>query len=545
MGADYRDYKTPYFSIEIGDSNATNKLYKLPYQIQRLIEKVEIVESLEQDTYTSMSITFVEGSREPSSTSASVGTNGLYKVTSDGEHIDTSISGLITNRSGSIVDLRWNGPGGITHLTSSEQKAGKVDNTPQKNVEGKVVTRTHKNEHPKITFLLQERNIVRVTWGYLEQTKKRSISGYIATIHTTFPDNGPTITTVTCLPTKSLVDQLARTKGKKFGTVSNVKGNSIVDFIDDDPYTLLKGIADSIGATSLISKNLLGPKLDNGKQKMWIGGESFKQFMDRLAIEHDSMWDITLDPKTHKNTLIFISLSEFMSRLVISDRDLTTYKAPGSLIKNITVEADFSSIVGNMVKGVDKNKEVAGEGSDYTNRSMFKGQAGKLEQQVPTHPVTSGNAAPSVESMHDRVTEEDGSPMAGRVEYQPTTVPDRRLASSLSAIGQNDKSIVLSFTMIGFPFITPGAVEFRNIGVRYSGKYRVLSVTHTIDNSGYIVTGKAIAYTLAKGGVTLIDTPKEQDPPDVQIKKKVFKPSPPKTASIDSPIDEYLKFKQV
>lgn len=537
MGADYREYKTPYYTIEIGDSNAGNKLFKLPYQIGRLVEKIEIIETLEQDSYTAMTLTFVEGSREPSSTAASLGTKGLYQVTSDGKNVDRSISGLITNRPGSVVDLRWNGAGGITHLTSAEQKAGAVDNTPQKDVEGKVVTRKHNNEHSKITFLLQERNLVRVTWGYLEQgQKKRSISGYIATIHTSFSDTGMTITTVTCLPTRSFMDQLAINKGKKFGVRKTIKGNSIVDFTDNEPYTLLKGIADKMGVASLISKNLLGPTIDNGKQKMWIGGESFKQFMDRLASEHHCMWDMIPNPKTGKDTLVFIKMTDFMSKLVITDRDLTTWKAPGSLIKNLTIECDYTNIVGAMIKGVDKDKSNSGEGNDYdTEMGLFKNKAGQIEQQVPAHPATSGNPIPAANSTYNNIAEGD---MSGRVEYHPTTNPDKRAGAALAMIGENDRTVVVSFAMIGYPFITPGAVEFRNIGVRYSGKYRVMTVTHTLDSSGYTVSGKAIAYTLPKGGVTTAESPKQQDPEE-QVTLGLYKPNPPPSTAPDNPIDQY------
>jgi hypothetical protein len=54
------------------------------------------------------------------------------------------------------------------------------------------------------------------------------------------------------------------------------------------------------------------------------------------------------------------------------------------------------------------------------------------------------------------------------------------------------ETIKLSFKIIGDPdVLAKRVVEFNGVGKRISGRYYVKQATHTIDSSGYIVSGKA------------------------------------------------------
>ncbi len=60
-------------------------------------------------------------------------------------------------------------------------------------------------------------------------------------------------------------------------------------------------------------------------------------------------------------------------------------------------------------------------------------------------------------------------------------------------------TVKLSFTCVGDPNVLgKRIVEFNGIGKRLSGRYYVKEVTHTIDNSGYVIKGKA--HTDGHGG---------------------------------------------
>ena len=83
----------------------------------------------------------------------------------------------------------------------------------------------------------------------------------------------------------------------------------------------------------------------------------------------------------------------------------------------------------------------------------------------------------------------------------------------MSKLGAKDqqRTIMLEFTTLGYTKFTPGVIDIRNIGVRYSGKYRVITVTHTIDSTGYSTKGSAISFALRAGGVPNPEAQKGQD----------------------------------
>ena len=518
MAADYRKFKTPFYEIEIGDSSG-QRLVKLPHHILRLVEKVEIVETFVAGEFSTMSIDFVEGSREPASPDAKLGTAGLYQIPTSGGDTDLDISGSITNRTGAITDLRFSGNSGITFLTAEERKKGKIDRQPQENVDGDTVTRAYKKENSRPVFLLQERNQVRVTWGYIEDPSTiRSVRGYIMVISTQYPENGSVRTTIQCQDTRTALDQVATTKGVPFGRRKITgKGNSIVVFEDMKTDALIRDICDKAGIASLVSKNLPADTVDSDKQKLWIAGESFHQFMTRLAATHNCYYTVVPNPKTGKDTLYFIKKTDFESRLVIADTDLTRYKSPGSILKSVDIKADFGGVSGNAQKGVAKDgKQPSNVTQSSAAVSQFKG-----EQLIPNSPVGNGNEIAAAKGVADKVANGD---VTGTVDVNPSS--NRKRLDDMSQVNAeaSQRNITLEFTSLGYTRFHPGAIEFGNLGVRYSGKYRLLTVTHTLDGNGYICRGTATSWALQQGGVVLPDANKAPEGKKVDVQQ--FKPDP-------------------
>lgn len=504
MPADYRKYNTSFYEVEIGDATG-QRLVKLPHHILRLVNKVEIVEPLgrgENSEFTTITMTILEGSREPASPDASLGTNGLYKIPIEGNKTDMDIAGSLTNRTGIITDLRFSGNSGITFLTESEKKSGKVDNTIQKNVDGKKTTRKFKTENSAPVFLFQERNQVKITWGYKEDPSTvRSIRARIIMVQVEFPESDQVKTTITCQDTGAFLDQIATAKGIPFGKrVTTPKGNSIITFEDLPTDELLRTIASKAGMAAIVSKNLPAEKHDQDKQKMWIAGESFTQFVSRLAEIHNSYWRIIPDPKTGKDTLIFIKKQDFESKTLSIDKTLLTFKAPGSLIKNVGVKVDFGSIVGSSQKAVDENGQVV-EDNSYVSLKLLAAHKGtkqtKSEEYINADP-NSTNPVPAVVGITNNIA---GGEVTGHVDNSPRS--DKAAISDISEAkaDQNSRIVQLDFTTIGWTKLTPGVVEINGIGVRYSGRYRIMTVTHTLDSSGYITKCTATSQFLPGGGV--------------------------------------------
>jgi len=78
INKDYRKFKTPFYEVEIGDSTG-QRLVKLPHHVARLIQKVEILETFTPGQFSTITITMIEGSREPASQDPTMGNGGLIE----------------------------------------------------------------------------------------------------------------------------------------------------------------------------------------------------------------------------------------------------------------------------------------------------------------------------------------------------------------------------------------------------------------------------------------------------------------------------------
>lgn len=544
MAADYRKFKTPFYDIEVGDASWKRHV-TLPHHILRLVDKVEITEafySTDNQGFAQLVISFVEGSREPASPDYKLGTSGLYQVPGEGDQVDMDISGSLTNRSGIITDLRFSGASGVTFLTEDEKRTGKVDNTLQKNVEDKNTTRKIKKEPQAPRFLFQEFNKIRVRWGYLEDMENsRYYMGTITQVQTEFPESGMPKTTITCLPTNALLDQFATKNGVTFGTKTTLSqsGDSLVVFQDIKTDTLVRKLADKSGMAAIISKNLPSETVDKDKQKMWIAGESFHQFMKRLADMSGCYYIIQPNPQTGKETIIFIKKQDFEKRVVLKDKELLHWKGPGSILKDVRINADFGGLLANAQKSLDENGKPQSEDVMVSERLLNKfksSETGKTQELIDADP-TGQNPNPAALGVRDNIA---NGQISGVVEVNPAKNKQEITDAAEVKSDAQFRLIQLDFTTVGYTRLTPGVMEVTGIGVRYSGKYRILSVTHTLDSNGYITKCSGISQSLGAGGTKLPPiTPEGQDI-DPLVDEKLLE----KQASAD-PLGQLRKFQGI
>lgn len=556
MAADYTKFRTPFFEITVGDA-AWKRKVKLPHHILRLVDKVEITESMVTSDYStpsSVTVVFNEGSREPASPDYKLGTSGLYQVPSDKDQVDMDLAGSLTNRSGIITDLRFSGSGGVTFLTEKEKKSGKVDNTVQKNVEKRDTTRDYKYEPRAPKFLFQERNKIKVTWGYLEDPSTvRSVMMIIQVVTTEFPQEGMPTTTITGLSFISIADQLATKNAKVFGQrkKTSVAGDSLIDFQDLKTDVVIRQIAKDSGMTAIISTNLPNETADDGHQKMWLAGESFHQFMKKMADLSGCYYEILPDSNTGKETIIFIKYGDFEKRVVISDKELLQWKGPGSILKSVNITADFGGMMGSSQKGLDEKGE-EGSVSDKVPRVVLAQHTtpdGKKEQAMATDPI-GDNPNPSAVGLSENVA---NGGTVGTVDNAPDTSEKNRKDKAEVKSVQNAKMITIDFNTIGYTRLIPGVMEVTGIGVRYSGKYRVISVTHTIDSNGYSCHCSGTTQMLSAGGVTIPPGANQADKDDLKSRRVLNKDGSSSTFGDDqdtssaATFNKYLdhKYKQV
>lgn len=518
MAADYRKFTTPIFEIEIGDPEWQRRV-KLPHHILRLVSKIEITENMMVDDHlepTMMNIVFIEGSREPASPDYKAGTSGLYKIPISDNKSDSAVSGSMTNRSGILTDLRFSGSSGITWLTEKEKRTGKVDNKIQKNVDGKNVTRKFKTEPSAPMFLFQQRNLVKVTWGYAEDPKsRRSIMLGITSIASNFPESGMPTTTITCSSSTVSLNQIASKNGKPFAKriTVNKNGTSLYVFEDMKCEDLLQDLVKKTGMRAIVSKNFLNNTVDKDKPKILVAGESPHQFFVRLAKASGCYYEILPHPETGQDTLFFISKNDMESRTLFKDRELLNWKGPGSIIKSINVSADFSGLIGAAEKGLTENGEAQSQ-DEIVSIELLKNskssETGRKQELVPAEPTTA-NPHPSTKKFADKVL--DGE-ISGVVNYSPAQSAERLNHLAQAKTDSENKLVMISFSTVGYAKLMPGVMEITGIGVRYSGKYRIISVTHTIDSSGYSTRCEGNSAFLASGGVKVPEVKEMQDPND-------------------------------
>lgn len=525
MAADYRKFKTPFYEIEVGDPSWKRKV-KLPHHILRLVDKVEIVENMMVDDHqqpTEMTISFIEGSREPASPDYKMGTSGLYQIPIEGDTVDMDISGSLTNRSGVITDLRFSGSSGITFLTEQEKKTGKVDNALQKNVIGKNTTRKYKSENSAPMFLFQQRNKVKVTWGYLEAPElKRSMMLSITAISTNFPESGMPTTTIKCTSSVDQFNQIAAKRGIPFAKKIKVDKDGAALYIFEDLKTdeLIQDMAKKTGMRSIISKNLLNNTVDKDKQKMLVAGESPHQFFLRLAQASGCYYEILPDPKTGIETIYFISKKDMESGLIVKDKELLNWKGPGSILKSVNVSADFSGLLGNSQKGITKDGETQDQDTMLSEQLLVNSKSSetnKKQEFIPADPVRT-NANPAVKGFVETILENQ---YTGTVNYCPADSTQKLENTAQAQSDANSRLVYINFNTIGHPKFMPGVMEITGIGVRYSGKYRVINVTHIIDSNGYSTSCQGMSSFLGSGGVKVPELQQAKDS-DEFVNEKLF-----------------------
>lgn len=540
MAVDYNKYITPFYEIEVSDAAGKRKV-KLPHHILRLVDKIEINEAFaspeNMNGATTGSISFVEGSREPASQDPSLGTDGLYKLSVEGTGVDMDISGSITNRVGSIVDLRFSGNSGITFLSRDEKKTGTLSPKLLETVEGKKKSRKYKHEPQNPKFLFDAYNKVKITWGYKEDPSTiRSIMLSIVNVETVFSDSGPTTVNVQLADYGAMMNQVVPKDAVPFGTVKPIKGNAVIEFEDVKTDTLIRNIAEKSGMAAIISKNIPADTLDKSKQKMWIAGESFHEFLSRLAAEKNCYYKVITNPKTEKPTIYFIKREDFEAKppLAKDKYFFLEYKHPGSLIKSVTVNADFVNPTGAATGTVDDSGEQV-QVDEEVGVVQFKNKEGQV---VPDPTVD-----PAVKGVVDNLL---GGNYTGNVTLTPNQNPKFHEGRARTEADKASRLVQIDLMTLGYAKFTPGVYNVNNIGLRYSGKYRILNVTHTIDSSGYICRMSGSTHSLASGGTKIPDaTPGKEQEGTVEVRQfKSADGTPPTRSEVDGDLRDAIDASQ-
>jgi hypothetical protein len=472
----YNLFKTPFFRVGIGDSygnglcaaDGVTPRY-ISENIARLIEKIDI-----QETFSGASIVklhFVEGSRE--------------------------LSGKNSNYPGWLADLAYTDAFGINGAFPDDWLASKF---------------------PR--YLLQERNMVHIVWGYKEDPHTvRHIKTRIIVIDSEFPENGSPKITVTCEDTQVFADQMALNNGIPFNEkISEQSGELLFNlFVDKPVQDVVKQLAAQAGITNtIISKNLEISQLDKEHFKVWVSGMSYQQFMSELAKQCGAYYKIQPNgySSTHEDILIFVNKQDYESLSLAIPNEYLNYKNPNSIIKSISVKADFGMPIGSSEASLDVNgSPVFSDGLPHGGKQAVlytvvqdeTALASKVEVHMDFDP-TGSNPVPMCKSLKDSYLQE-GRLSEGffTARMNVTPIADGGLLRTFSEIKQAElsKAVEVTLSTIGYTYLIPGTVIIRGIGKRYSGSIRLMTVTHTLDRNGYTTSAMGTTYALSEGGTVV------------------------------------------
>lgn len=554
----YDKFKTPFFKIRIGDAGGNN-MVDLPPSLLKLVEKIEITESLAGCTVVQQfNLVMSEGSREPYNRSLSTDTTKLYK---DAD---------LTNSSGMLADLQFatlkSGDSGFSSRIPSE--IGKVSLSSASSLaasgagllgpsssapENRIIVSDDVPKVRKAKYVFEQRNVVEVAWGYIENPEEiRHIRAAIANVQTDFPENGTPTTTITCLGPESFTAQLSPIKPMHFrlpipAGVDLDSGTPIVDFQDLDVESIINRLF--VGFHVIVSDNLLDAEGKTSHSKVLPPGKSPDQFLRELARDTNGVFINYYSTKKQKPVVVFLSRNDFLSKEVVKNRSLMTYKGRGSILKSVSVKVDYNGLTGAGKAGVDDS------GTLVTATANTGGPAEVQmfnKSLVDSNPL-GGNVIPQAELMNQAMG--NGKSLVTDVEVTPKANEPSALEGNAAALAAcRNRLVYLEFTALGYPKITPGVIYFGGLGNRYSGQYEVMTVTHVIDSGGYNCRGSAQATGLSdESGVvpknaSKIETPdstKEIQLFDSKVSFNKLSPdsigSSLKSASSGSKLDEYLE----
>jgi hypothetical protein len=502
MATGYEKYKTPFYEVQIVPAIGAKKPFKLPYQVHKLIQKVEIIRTFDKCFINDIiNIHMIEGSREPYSSSDKVDTRELYPL-------ETGSNDGITNRPGLLTDLRFSNSGtGITALDNLpiDINPGELvsDVAPEFPLSGDVSTPrlNIKKSTPGsgIKYLFQEGNYVIVTWGYLEDPKSvKKVASRITLIQTEFPENDHPRTNIVCQGPAQILDKLSAPIGRSFFTkipagVDVSSGKIMLKHKDIPTSTMIKQICQSAGIKCIINDTFDADTLEDGRAKKLPAGVSLHQFFKDLASRHNAYYMPFIDTDSLDTVISFINRTDFEKTTTIEDQNLFVYKGSGSILKSLSVKVDFGGITGATKLGYNADGELKGTVADNGGDrylTLFEGQK-----------LANSDATSYDQSAKKLAKSFKGGTTTGKAEVNPEADSNKNLDPlTQSSAACMSRIVALEFTTLGNTQIEPGqTILFQNIGDRYSGTYNVLTVNHILEPNSYICTGSANSAALSGG----------------------------------------------
>lgn len=461
---------------------------ELPESILRLITDVTISESSYSDTeatYPSLSLTIQETLYSPAP--------------------------------GAILDLRFDSEKGFTYVSKEEMESG--------------LTRSKKDSKAQpqpVIFLFAGNNKIEIEWGLLHPKKvsrKREFtiqtfsvqgggSGH-GTVNITAMDGTlqgkkanvdegiPFMSTqVPLKPVPSTLKQVLWTVCKSLDHHLQFDGARVADY---PPHT-----DKFIANRTEVGGDTAPP--DPAAPIRMAKGMNVHSFIKDLANEFSSSYEYDKDPVTGKPLLVFTFREQRYSNV---DWQFS-YKSTNDVIMNYktdSVEGVFNPTAGASSTGEGEvlKAEVYALPLTAGHDNTASAQASKVPDKI-AQPADPADVVRMTNILHRNYV--------GQSVTTPANTPEAVQNEAESLYAKNKYMTSLALTTLGHPEYKPGLIQMRNIGRRYSKKYRMFTVQHKLGNSGYICSWSGMSHYDTDAGVNADDAAKENSNTTVQLVKK-------------------------
>lgn len=454
--------KNSFYEISISTPDA-KKSVRLSGNILKMCNSVDIVEAIASEDSEGMSsatITFVEADFLP---------DRGDKTPIEG----VAGHGYITNRTGALIDLRFDTEKGFTYVTSEELQSGLTKSS-----------RTKGGSTEEVKFVFSTNNIIDITWGNLEPKTSRSRRFRIGTVTYSTGSGGNTLT-LQCFDLQKdlarvkvdeglpMVDKTGKPKSLKqalysiayvFGArlefdEAEVTKKDMENYTPPSEYIFDRS---TVGGDSKVSTD--------GTPLYLLRSQSIDYWLKDLARQYNSTYEIYEDP------IVGIPVIKFTAKTIRFKKILKTlnYRDPNGVM----LEFQYNSLAGELNQDSSSSSvdETGLAESDYKTVQMTDGR----NQDTPAKTFES---IPLVYS--SRAREELQRDLVGTSVTSPSTTKSSVQSQAELQAYKNSFMGFITVRTVGHPDFRPDVYDIQGVGIRASTTYRFFQVQHTLNNSGY------------------------------------------------------------
>jgi hypothetical protein len=483
-----------FYTIEITSRDGKRRAV-LSENIKRLLESVQIQESLitdEQGNPGQLTLSFKQMDYLPDDKAL--------------RPQDPKVFGELTNRSAAITDLRFDSEKGFTFVSKEEMDSGRTTGG-----------RTQNRKNEPIVYLFQGGNYIDITWGYLEPYKARTRRFTIAKITAEGSGSGDAVTIQAYDAVKDFAES---------------KSDQGITFIENEKKLSLQQVLFKLAASQGVKLKFDGKvinsypvgtsvydpertKQEDSAPKVETPftlprGVNLKQYLDSLANEYDSYYtietvkvdDIEPQPKFAEGSPeARRQFTQNLGKKQVGDIEeiLVFSRVPKffeKLIGTFKYRDRDGIVLAYALNGLEYPKDVKASATGGNSEELF-------EAKRRTDVLVENDTRPSFVSDRERqqFTLALGTNRVGSSVTSPAETEQSTENYASQANDELQYFADLNVTTIGDPEHKPGLIVVDNIGVRYSGEYRAVQVSHSISSASYVTQWIAKRKTIEDAGV--------------------------------------------